>query len=681
MDTPPKGPIEVAAGDDYRSAPPTVFTPQQHGAHGASTPQFTDVRKLPALVVRTRSCYSAPPPDDYYAPRNPGYGLGRIGSGAKGSSGGAPMPSAPSRPARPKKSGNMAPGDPLSGSLDGSGSGARGAPSPPPAAAPEPPRSAPPMTPSPAAEKKDSAPSAGRAPAMSPKPDAPAQDKAKRSYEGEADEGPGEAERAAPVPPPEEQRDQYHDWGAKIYLSNDDSMSLSSAQRVIYAIDRFLPIPEEHVRPHELLNYFSFDTTPVQRSDDFSVLAEIEPKPGTPGAFTLGFSVSGRDVTNSERRNAALTFVIDRSGSMQDEGRMNYLKRGLERMTHELKSGDLVNLVLFDDQVCVPVENFVVGRDPMTVLTQAISKLAPRGSTDVNLGLQKGYSLADHAYQATHSNRVVLITDAIANTGVTDEQTIALIGKHYDERRIRLSGVGVGSDFNDSLLDRLTERGKGAYVFLGSEAEVDAVFGARFNSLIETIANDVHFRMHLPPSLGLDVFYGEESSTVKEDVQAIHYFAGTSQMFLSDVSARGGQLRDQDSVMLSVEYENPETGVEQVEEFAFNLGQIGGESRNAAKARMIISFIDGLRDTLTSVPVQREYRASGWRDPSAAEQCARGKVSLADQARNIGDDPEVRRVLKLWDTYCSRYEAPPEPRQPMRREPPRGADVWPSAER
>ena len=44
------------------------------------------------------------------------------------------------------------------------------------------------------------------------------------------------------------------------------------------------------------------------------------------------------------------------------------------------------------------------------------------------------------------------------------------MSRFYDSRRIRLSGVGVGSSFNDYLLDRLTERGKGAYVFLGSDA-------------------------------------------------------------------------------------------------------------------------------------------------------------------------------------------------------------------
>jgi hypothetical protein len=237
----------------------------------------------------------------------------------------------------------------------------------------------------------------------------------------------------------------------------------------------------------------------------------------------------------------------------------------------------------------------------------------------------------------------------------------------------------VGSDFNDALLNGMTERGRGAYVFLGSEAEVDAVFGARFTSLIETVANDVHFQLHLPPSLGMNVFYGEESSVEKSDVLPIHYFSGTSQLFLSDLAARGGHLRPQDSVMLSVDYEDPESGERRQEEFAFNLGQISEQTRNVQKARLILSFIDGVKDTTQSSPEQTNYQRGGWVDAYASTQCNRGRTSLENQARALAGDAEVKRVLGLWETYCSRYAPAETPRNPVRRPGPQGTDVWPSA--
>jgi hypothetical protein len=183
----------------------------------------------------------------------------------------------------------------------------------------------------------------------------------------------------------------------------------------------------------------------------------------------------------------------------------------------------------------------------------------------------------------------------------------------------------------------------------------------------------------------MNVFYGEESSTVKSDVQAIHYFAGTNQLFLSDLMARNQALNTRDGIMLSVEYENPETGAKQVEEFAFNLGSISGASHNLGKGRLLMSFIDGIKDVELA---QQEYAPQRDRN-YAAEQCANGRASLRGQADHLRHDPEVARVLSLWQHYCDRYPEPvqpvhvdrrnPEPNGAVKRQAPRGNDVWPSA--
>jgi hypothetical protein len=666
--TVPEKRVETAGNGDVMArpgdAPPHVFTARSHPPHRAPLVPPPNLDALPKLEVA--QCFGGALEES----QSGGLGLSGVGSGGgglghgsgRGTGGGFGKSSPPKRlPPQPSK-----PSAPVA---------ATPPPPPSPPAGQAPPAARPMPEPAAPRDKADSYEAESAADRL-PSPAAPpAEDWDEGGYEPVEEQ----VQIAAPEPvqPAPSPDDQYHDWGSALYLSNDDTMSLSSAQRVLYAIDRFMPLPVEHIRPHELLNYFSFDSDPVLPSNDFSVKAELQAKPGEPGIYSLALAVAGRPLDTESRRNAALSFVIDRSGSMSDEGRMDYLKHGLTRMTDELKTGDVVNLVLFDDEVCVPLKNFVMGRDSMDLFRKTIAQLQPRGSTDVHLGLKRGYELADRSYQAEYSNRVIIISDALANTGVTDENMIAMIGHHYDQRRIRLSGVGVGSEFNDALLDRLTERGKGAYVFLGSEAEVNAVFGDRFVSLIETVANDVHFKLNLPPSLRMNVFYGEESSTVKEDVQAIHYFAGTGQLFLSDLMARGGAVRPQDSLMLTIEYEHPETGQATVEEFAFNLGNISEATANVRKARLVTSFADGLYDLAQRVPERQGYELGSWVDPPAYEQCQLGKRSLREQSVGLDGDAEVQRVIGLWDRFCSRYE---EARQPVTREQPRGRDVWPGAQ-
>ncbi len=674
----------LVQGQGSYDAPPHLFSPRPHPPHTRSDPAAANLAALPKLVNRINQCYASE--------RSPELATGN------------PRPPSRPRPAKPTSK----PGykqvqygggssQPLSGAIAGSrgpqekAASKKSSPSTPsrvkaeevaPTAAP---------APAPAADM-------GRAAASAPRPkdseaesgkERRAERKAKRDDKRGAPEAPA-ASSASPSQVADssdeddtrplqldEPREQYQDWGSAIYLSNDDTMSLSSAQRVMFAIDKFLPLPIEHIRPHELLNYFSFETAPVPAEDDFSVKADISPDPKQAGIYNLALAVHGRPVDLQRRRSANLTFVVDRSGSMSDEGRMDYLKRGMTKMTAQLKRGDLVNVVLFDHQECTPIENFVVGRDKPEILQKAIDQMKPRGSTDVNLGLTKGYALADAAHQPNYNNRVVLVTDALANAGDTDPRTMAMVAKYYDSRKIRLSGVGVGREFNDALLDKLTERGKGAYVFLGSEAEVDAVFGPRFISLLETTANDVHFQLHLPPSLRMNVFYGEESSVVKEDVQASHYFANTSQLFLSDVMARGGKLRPQDQIMLTIEYEDPETGTAMVEERAFTLGEVLQEdSFNVRKGRLLIGWADRLAQLATRPQPGGWGVAEGtWDDPEGWQTCDTGRGELSALAQGM-NDPEANRVLSLWDKFCARYE---RPRSPVRRDPAASPNAWPGA--
>jgi hypothetical protein len=161
----------------------------------------------------------------------------------------------------------------------------------------------------------------------------------------------------------------------------------------------------------------------------------------------------------------------------------------------------------------------------------------------------------------------------------------------------------------------------------------------------------------------------------KEDVQAIHYFANTSQLFLSDLMARDGRLRPRDQVMLTIEYEHPETGQEMVEEYAFALGAIENADRNVPKGRLVMRFIDGLAE-LGARPRQYGTAPGSWEDSDAYALCDAGRQDLTRLADPLAEDLEARRVVALWDRYCSRYE---RSREPVRR--PRPAQTgWPSAQ-
>ena len=423
------------------------------------------------------------------------------------------------------------------------------------------------------------------------------------------------------------------DWGATVHLSNDDSMSLASAQRVLYALDRGVSLSASEVRPHELLNYFSFDTAGAPDGAMFSVLGAAEQQGDT---LTVSLAVHG---ANPPRQPMDLTVLLDRSCSMQAEGRMEYTKRGLSRLSDQLQRGDRLDLVLFDSGVCTSVEGFVVGRDDPSLVSSVIEQLAPVGGTNLDAGLQEAYRVQrsrEPGEVQDRNRRVMLITDALLNTGNVDQHLVSEVAKAFDEDEIRLTGIGVGRDFNDTMLDLLTEKGKGAYVYLGSEAVVDRVFGPGFDSLTRTIAHDVRFSLDLPPSLAMERFYGEEASTNPEDIQPIHYYAGTTQLFLQDLKLRDGRPVRSEPVKMRISYRNARTGEPEVQELHTTVGAlVDGDSHNLRKGLALMAFSD--------LVLANSMGASACGEPLGTYQA---------RSSTLGDDAEIAYVNGLVGDLC-----------------------------
>ncbi len=453
--------------------------------------------------------------------------------------------------------------------------------------------------------------------------------------EAEPEEALLEDDEVAAVDRTEEARkkDSRWDWGATVYLSNDDSMSLASAQRVLYATASGIRLKASEIRPHELLNYFSFDTKPVREGQLFSVLGVAEQQGET---LSVAMSVKG---ANPPRQALDLTMVVDRSCSMQAEDRMSYTKKGMTIMSDSLTKGDRVDLVLFDSSVCTPLENFVVGRDDPSLLTDAINAIQPTSATDLDAGLREAYRIqTDRDPSETHlrNRRVMLVTDANLNSGNVNEALVSEVGKQFEENDIRLTGIGVGREFNDKMLDKLTEKGKGAYIYLGSDAVVERVFGPGFESMTRTIAHEVQFSIELPNSLAMEKFYGEESSTNAEDVQPINYYANTSQVFLQDLHIRNGQAVRTDPVVLKIRYRDAVTGEPGIQEFRTTIGALlDGDVHNLHKAQALIAWSDVL--------LMKAMGGNACGDPLA---------NYSDLASQLSDDAEIAYVNGLIGKTC-----------------------------
>lgn len=279
-----------------------------------------------------------------------------------------------------------------------------------------------------------------------------------------------------------------------------------------------LPDPES-VRVEEFLNYFKQPYT-VAGQDAFGVFAEAAPSPfdsaqrlSMPGQVTSGtlkalsapaellkIGIKSRDARADERKPAMLTFVIDTSGSMTKQDRLDLVRAALKSLVEKLNAEDAISIIGFNDQaeLCLPRTQ---ARQKQRIL-DAIDALTSKGGTNVEAGLTMAYRLADESYSPDAVNRVILCSDGVANVGAKGPDEILKLVKVFAGRGIDLCTVGFGmGKYNDQMMVKLADSGNGSCHFVDSRAEAEKIFSEQLPPHLSVLARDAKAQVEFNPDV------------------------------------------------------------------------------------------------------------------------------------------------------------------------------------
>ena len=183
-------------------------------------------------------------------------------------------------------------------------------------------------------------------------------------------------------------------------------------------------------------------------------------------------------------------------------------------------------------------------------VASVISSIEASGSTNLNAGLMLGYEVALRNKDSERANRVILLTDGIANRGVIDEKQIASASKKYNDKGIGLSTIGLGSSFNRSLLRELAGAGRGAIHFVADAGDIQKVFVDEFDSLLSPAAMDISLTIRVPGGKPLPKIFGyqpqKSNNSYRIPMENMSY--GATQVV---VGKFGSKVPDQLEVKLS----------------------------------------------------------------------------------------------------------------------------------
>jgi Ca-activated chloride channel family protein len=123
-------------------------------------------------------------------------------------------------------------------------------------------------------------------------------------------------------------------------------------------------------------------------------------------------------------------------------------------------------------------------------LYEAIDRLNAGGSTNLGEGLITGYQLARQSFRERVTNRVIILSDGLANTGTTDSATLVSRIQEEAAKEISLLGVGVGSDYGDKLMEELADKGDGFVVYVSEQKQARELFVRRLPATLTVRAYD-----------------------------------------------------------------------------------------------------------------------------------------------------------------------------------------------
>ncbi|MFN8576498.1 MAG: von Willebrand factor type A domain-containing protein [Candidatus Sericytochromatia bacterium] len=154
---------------------------------------------------------------------------------------------------------------------------------------------------------------------------------------------------------------------------------------------------KDSVRLEEYVNYFDYNY-PKPTEAKFSINTELAPSPfdktGTKHIFRIG--VQGQEISTKNRKDSILTFLIDTSGSMGDDNKLNNIKNSLKIMLKQLKPTDRVAIVEYNFTARTVLKHTLV-RDESKIV-QAIDSLKAISTTDIEKGLRMAFKEAQEAY-------------------------------------------------------------------------------------------------------------------------------------------------------------------------------------------------------------------------------------------------------------------------------------------
>ncbi len=217
---------------------------------------------------------------------------------------------------------------------------------------------------------------------------------------------------------------------------------------------------------------------------------------GSPQEVVVKIDLSALEHKKRFRRTPLnLAVVLDRSGSMTG-AKIEKARQAAMQVVDRLAPEDIFSFVVYSDraQVVFPAQPV----EDKEALKARIEHVQPGGSTALYAGVELGAEQVQRHYSAPRINRVILLSDGLANVGPSSPRDLRRLGGHLSERGISVTTIGVGDDYNEDLMAGLAEASDANYYYVKDTEKLPDIFAKELGELLDVAVRDIRIEIICP---------------------------------------------------------------------------------------------------------------------------------------------------------------------------------------
>lgn len=258
--------------------------------------------------------------------------------------------------------------------------------------------------------------------------------------------------------------------------------------------------PKDSIRVEELINYFHYENKFEFNNHPVAINVQQANSIWNKGRKIVKVALKADCPSNLTQAKKNLVFLMDVSGSMGEPKKLPLLKDSMKLLLRKLKATDTISLVVYAGAAGVVLEP-TEAKESVKIL-RALDNLNAGGSTNGGAGIIAAYKMAKQGFIKDGVNRVILATDGDFNVGTSSQSELIDLIENKAKEDIFLTVVGLGmGNYQDSLLEKISNRGNGNYAYIDSLSEANKLFNIDLEKNLTTVAKDVKIQIEFNPNL------------------------------------------------------------------------------------------------------------------------------------------------------------------------------------